>query len=153
MKENFIIVEGPSDVVILKEILKLTLSEEIYKFHFVEAGVYYNAITSVRPILDLVSLDSKVLLVFDADTTDPRRVQERRDFVKDHLSYVSHPTNFKFFVFTPNIDVEIRPISELSILKRKNRSEYNEKVHRTIRENIDSIVTIPVIKSIIDFIK
>lgn len=153
MRENFIIVEGPSDVVILKEILKLTLSEEIYKFHFVEAGGYYNAITSVRPILDLVSLDTKVLLVFDSDTTDPRRIQERRDFVEDYLSYVSRPTNFDFFVFTPNLDVEIRPIFELSMLKCKNRSEYYEKVQKTIKENIDSIMTIPVIQSIIDFIK
>ena len=153
MKENFIIVEGPSDVVIINEILKLTLPEDKYKFHFVEAGGYYNAITSVRPILDLVSLDSKVLLVFDADTTDPKRIQERIDFVKDHLSYVSRPKNFKFFVFTPNIDVEIRPITELSKLKRQDRLEYNVKVQKTIKEHIDSILAIPVVQSIIDFIK
>ena len=47
MKENFIIVEGPSDVVILNEILKLTFYEERYKYHFFEAGGYNNAITIV----------------------------------------------------------------------------------------------------------
>lgn len=153
MKQIFIIVEGPSDVVILKEILYLTVSVKEYNFHFFEAGGYYNAITSVRPILDLVSLDSKVLLVFDADTSDPTRKQERIDFVKDHLGYVSRSEHFNIFVFTPNVDVEILGHSELSDLKRQNMAKYNIEVQRMIRENIDKIVKIPVVKDFIDFIK
>lgn len=153
MKHIFIIVEGPSDEVILGEILNILLPADQFKLHFYPAGGYYNALTSVRPILDLVPDESKVLLVFDADTTNPNKVQERLDFVKDHVGYQSYNKNFDVFTFVPTIDVVIPQGVEYSKLKRISRSEYNTNIKGAIRKYIDDIRNNPTINDIINFVE
>lgn len=152
MTHIFIIVEGPSDEVILNEILRFLLPSDTYKLHFYPAGGYYNALTSVRPILDLVSEDSKVLLVFDADTTRLEKVQERIDYVRDHVGADAYSAQFNVFTFIPTIDVVIPKGAELARFKRTQREEYNRLIIQAVNNHIDEIKEIETIKSIVNFI-
>ena len=77
----YIIVEGLSDKIILSNILNGVFTETIKICYYVAYGVS-GIISSTRPLLDILDEDVKVIVVYDADTTDELRAEERNDFLK-----------------------------------------------------------------------
>lgn len=153
MEHVFIIVEGASDVIILQQILLLLLPADTYQLHFYPAGGYYNALSSVRPILDLVPDGSKVLMVFDSDTSNPDKVQERIDYVKEYIGSDSYSSHFDVYTFVPTIDAVIPEGVELSMIKRTQREDYNSRIIDAVTRHIEEIRKIETISRIVEFIR
>lgn len=72
----YIIVEGPSDQLILSSIFDGVFDEHV-KIHFYVAHGVSGIVSSTRPIMDLVDTDVKIVVVYDADTSDELRAEER----------------------------------------------------------------------------
>ena len=151
MQHVYIIVEGPSDELILSNILDGVLGDMV-KVHFYIAHGVPGIISSTRPILDLVASDVKVIVVYDADTGDKLRAEERNDFIKSQILNGEVDERVRFIYFVPTIDCCHRYLLECSKTKRKARDEYNATVSKYISEHKDEFLGIEQIQKIIEFV-
>ena len=148
----YIIVEGPSDVLILSNILNGVFDESV-KLHFYVAHGVPGIISSTRPILDLVDKDVKVLVVYDADTGDPLRAEERNDFIKSQIMNGEGDDRVSFVYFVPTIDYCHEFLRKCSWSKRNEREKYNAEVTHYIVSHKDEFLKIEQIQRIIDFVR
>ena len=151
LQHVFILVEGPSDEVILSNIIPRLLGDE-YNCHFYVANGFSGILSSVKPIMDLTE-DAKIVIVYDSDSQMDERIREKLDFVKYHLDYESNKNRLGIFYFVPAIDVLVPGGWELARIKRVSRAEYNNGINKSIVENFAEISQNEVIVNIIDFIK
>ena len=100
MREVFLIAEGDTDIALLKKLIPDRYTKDI---RFI-AGKGYSAATSLASSLLYNKSDSYVILVLDADTTDPTLVQERYDFLDWQLRRMSVDRSYKIFLFIPMIE-------------------------------------------------
>lgn len=147
----YIIVEGPSDVLILSNILDGVFDGNV-KLHFYVAHGVPGIISSTRPILDLVAKDVKVLVVYDADTGDPLRAEERNDFIRSQILNGEENDRVSFVYFVPTIDCCHDFLRACSWFKRKERERYNAEVSDYIASHKDEFLKIEQIRKIIDFV-
>ena len=152
IKHVYIIVEGPSDVLILSSILG-GLFEGKINLHFYIAHGVPGIISSTRPILDLVDKDVKVIVVYDADTGDNLRAEERNDFIMSQILTGSEDKRVKFVYFVPTIDSCHPFLIECARFKRKRRDEYNHDVAEYITLHREEFLQIEQIQKIIEFVK
>ena len=152
IRHVYIIVEGPSDVLILSNILNGLFDGEI-KLHFYIAHGVPGIISSTRPILDLVDKDVKVIVVYDADTSDELRAEERNDFIKSQILNGEEDKRVKFVYFIPTIDCIHPFLIECARFKRKRREEYNHNVAEYITSHREEFLKIEQIQKMIEFVK
>ena len=147
----YIIVEGPSDELILSSILEGVLGDRV-KIHFYVAHGVPGIISSTRPILDLVDKDVKVVVVYDADTGDKLRAEERNDFIKSQILNGQIDERVCFVYFVPTIDSCHPYLLEYSRTKRNARDEYNAEVKQYISTHKEDFLKIEQIQEIIEFV-
>ena len=147
----YILVEGQSDQFILSSVLEGVLNENI-RIHFYVAHGVSGIISSTRPILDLVDKDVKVIVVYDADTSDELRAEERNDFIKSQILNDINDNRVSFVYFIPNIDCSHPYLAACARTKRKARDLYNAAVSSYIASHKDEFFKIEQIKKIIEII-
>ena len=152
MQHVYIIVEGPSDELILSNILDGIFDKEI-KIHFYVAHGVPGIVSSTKPILDLLSDDAKVIVVYDAETGDRIRAEERNDVIKSQVLNGGADKRVRFIYFIPTIDCSHPYLTESAMIKRKVREEYNARVSTYIKNNKEEFLKIEQIKEIIAFVK
>lgn len=151
MNHVFFIVEGKRDVQILSYIIELIFPKDNKRFHYYLAHGFSGIISSIRPILDLVSDDSKVIVVFDADTINPSMVEEKIDFVKNQIENGVVDHKLKIMSFVPTIEEELG-LNKYLIIHHIN-TKSTECIKALINEHIDTIKDNKTVKEIIDYIK
>ena len=150
MERNiYLIVEGMTDVRYLSQLLGPLLKES-YKLLFYNAGGYNSMLTSVRPIIDQVPVGSKVLFLFDADTTNQESAEERLTFFKEQIGPVRKFCKIGVFYFLPEIEDVIMG-NHVSYVSRKN-VEIKEIIDY-IDHNRSKILSRKPLNDIVDFIK
>jgi predicted ATP-dependent endonuclease of OLD family len=97
-----IVVEGPSDVVLLRELLRPDFDPEKHNIRIVEGGGWSGADSLARTIL--VVRKEPVVLVVDADTTVPERIREHQQFLDGSLGQVGARTPWRVFLAVPEIE-------------------------------------------------
>ena len=147
----YIIVEGPSDQLILSIIFDGVFDEHV-KIHYYVAHGVSGIVSSTRPIMDLVDTDVKIVVVYDADTSDELRAEERNDFIKSQILNGQNDERLLFVYFVPRIDQSHVFLSECARNKRKARDEYNAKVSEFIKHHKNDFLKIEQIKQIVEFV-
>lgn len=150
MMENvFIIVEGLTDVRYLSQLLGSYLGAS-YKVLFYKTDGYNAMLTSIRPIIDQVPLGSKVVFVFDADTRNLEKAEERLEFFKEQIGNIRKTCKASAFYFMPEIEDFIMGDDE-SYIGRK-RVDPDEVIDYIDRHRGDLLKKTP-LKEIIAFIE
>lgn len=152
IKHVYIIVEGPSDQLILGSILQGMFDERVRICFYVAFGVP-GIISSTKPILDLVDENTKVIVVYDSDTGDELRAEERNDFVKSQILGGKKDERVTFVYFVPNIDQCHPFLAEYAQYKKKSRDKYNVAVQNFIQNNKGDFIKIKQIQRIIEFVR
>lgn len=140
MNHVFFIVDGNRDIQILSYIIESIFPKDNKRFHYYIAYGFSGIISSIRPILDLVSDDSKVIVVFDADTINPSKVQEKIDFVNIQIENGVVDNRLLIIPFVPTIEGELQLDKSFPSIR-----SYLDKNKKFILENVT-------IKRIINFI-
>jgi hypothetical protein len=94
------VVEGPSDAGLIRAILGRELAEQV-RFFIAQGRI---STTSLGRNI-LVHEGGPLLVVQDADTTNPQLVDEQRGFVRLALSRFGADGSFDAFFFVPEIEV------------------------------------------------
>jgi len=100
MTQAYIVTEGQNDQLILKTLLPSELIQEV---EFINGGGKYGAQSMVGTLL--ATRQKPVILVVDADSTNPLRIQEQREFVADLYRSVAAGIPFETFPVAPQIEV------------------------------------------------
>ena len=95
-----IVVEGQSDVDLIRTILGKELSSQVRFF----AGQGKMSLASLGRNI-LVHEGGPILVVKDADTTNQQLIDEQRGFTRLALSRVATPGDFDVFLFVPTIEI------------------------------------------------
>ncbi|MBQ4407453.1 MAG: hypothetical protein II852_10650 [Bacteroidales bacterium] len=146
-KKVCFILEGKTDEVILAHIFKKLFPESDYNMVFSVGSGYSSVISKVRPIIDNVPEETKILVVYDSDTTNPSVVEEKMDLTKYLINYSMYKNRLGVFSFDPNIEA-IFP--EENIDKHKRDLDYLVKA---VNDNINSIMNQKTIKQMAQFIQ
>lgn len=118
MENIYVIVEGLTDVKYISQLLGPYL-EGRYKLLLYQTGGFNRMLSSIRPILDQVPIGSKVLFLFDADTRNQERVEERLDFMQEQMGYVRKECKIAAFCFIPDIEESLLGDEESYMSRRK----------------------------------
>lgn len=148
----YVLVEGESDVTILSPILRSQFPETV-KWRFYPAGGFYAMLSSIGPVLDVAGRGDKILFVFDADTNDPIRAEEKKEFVKEHIGSGRLLKKMGVFCFIPTIDAIIPCGWEVARIKRHDRLKYNQQITGLISDHLQEIVTKSPIADMVEFLK
>ncbi len=100
MIEQYFVVEGESDKILLEKMLP---PEFVSKTKFIVSEGYNTAISKARSIL--VSSEIPVYILVDAETTDPNRIDEKKDYINQMLSQVSVSNRFKILMSVPETEI------------------------------------------------
>lgn len=120
MNQNIVVVEGDRDRILLESLLR-SMSNQ-HGLRVIAAGGYSAADSLARSIL--IRGIANVALVVDADSIDPRAIDERRGFLNQSLGEV--PTHSKWRVFVIAPEVEVLLFFDRSILERFVGHEVSE---------------------------
>ncbi len=107
--KTVVVTEGESDILLLKALL----GEASATAEFVKAGGWSGADSLARSYL--VDGQHDVVLIVDADSYDPQRVEERKRFLTHSLASVALRTRWQVCVIAPEIEVLLfkdRPLLE-----------------------------------------
>ena len=110
MTEQYFVVEGTSDKVLLEKILPL---EFVAKTKFIISDGYNTAVSKARSIL--VTSELPVYILVDSNTTDLYAVDEKKDYINQMLGQVSVPERFHVLLSIPEIEIILfydKPIFE-----------------------------------------
>ena len=141
MSKKFLIAESNNDISILRKLIPSQYSNNV-KF---VAGKGYSAATSLASSLLYDRPDSYVILVLDADTTDPSVIQERYNFLDWQLSRMSVDRSYAIFLFVPTIEALfidngiIQHEQKLSIDPKVMLSKALEKSNISIAEFMNNL--------------
>ena len=145
-KKICFILEGKTDAVILSHIFKNLFPETDYNIVFSVGDGYSSLISKVRPIIDNVPEETKILVVYDSDTTNPQVAEEKMDLTKYLINYKMYQDRLGVFSFDPNIE-SLFP--ETNLVGHKGDFDYLAKV---VDDNIHSIMNQKTIKQMSQFI-
>lgn len=146
-KKICFILEGKTDEVILSHIFKNMFPETDYNIVFSVANGYSSLLSKVRPIIDNVPEETKILVVYDSDTTNPRVAEEKMDLTKYLINYKMYQDRLGVFSFDPSIET-IFP--EENIVRHKGDVDYLVKA---VDANFNSIKDQTTIKQMAQFIQ
>ena len=146
-KKICFILEGRTDEVILSRIFKKIFPESDYNIVFSVGNGYSSVLSKVRPIIDNVPEETKILVVYDSDTTNPRVVEEKMDLTKYLINYNMYQDRLGVFSFDPNIE-SLFP--ETNMVNHKGDFDYLVKA---VDDNINSIMNQKTIKQMSQFIQ
>ncbi len=146
-KKICFILEGKTDEVILSHIFKNMFPETDYNIAFSVGRGYSSVVSRVRPIIDNVPEETKILVVYDSDTTNPRVAEEKMDLTKYLINYSMYKNRLGVFSFDPNIEA-IFP--EENMDKHKRDFDYLVKA---VNDNINTIMNQKTIKQMAQFIQ
>ena len=101
-KNVTIITEGSFDASVLNKLLK----DRKYNvgFNVLPASGYSSALSKVRTILSQNG-DRKIILLLDADTTDPLKIAEKKDFVNSYIDAKANNENIKTVWAIPEFEI------------------------------------------------
>lgn len=122
MKKNYIVTEGPADIVILKKIL----NNQILKNTEILGGAGYPTIVSLARSL-LSSKNCRVAILIDSDSIDEKTINERYNYVFNNLNSIDTDKNFKIFLFIPSIE---KSLFENNVDKEKYKNFFPFKNNR-----------------------
>ena len=117
--KTVVVTEEESDVLLLSALI----GEGSNTVEFVKSGGWSAADSLARSYL--VDGQHDVALVVDADSYDPRMVEERRRFLTHSLASVALRTRWQVFVIAP----------EIEILLFKDRYLLEELLHQSVTES------------------
>ena len=100
MIEQYFVVEGISDKIILEKMLP---SEFVLKTKFIVSKGYNTAISKARSIL--VTSELPVYILVDSDTIDPHTVDEKKEYITQMLGQVSVFDRFKVLMSIPETEI------------------------------------------------
>ncbi len=147
-KKICFIIEGKTDEVILSHIFKSMFPETDYNIVFSVGNGYSSLISKVRPIIDSVPEETKILVVYDSDTTNPRVAEEKIDLTKYLINFTMYPEGrLGVFSFDPNIEI-IFPDKNLV----RHKGDFNYLV-KAVESNYNSIKDQKTIKQMAQFIQ
>ena len=147
-KKICFILEGKTDEVILSHIFKNMFPETDYNIVFSVGNGYSSLLSKVRPIIDSVPEETKILVVYDSDTTNPRVAEEKMDLTKYLINFKMYPKGrLGVFSFDPNIET-IFP--DENIVRHKGDVDYLVKA---VDANFNSIKDQTTIKQMAQFIQ
>lgn len=118
-KKVYLIVEGLTDVKYLSQLLGPYLGSDHTLLLYPTNGFNY-MLSSIRPVIDQAVPGSKILFVFDADTMNQQKAEERLDFVNEQIGYVRNGCKVKAFYFLPEIEEVILGEDIRSVSRSKN---------------------------------
>jgi hypothetical protein len=98
---SHIVTEGPRDVALLRELL--APEREKYRVDFFSAGAKSAADSLARSIL--LVRHEPVILVVDADSTDPSLVKEQQDYFTASLREVAPPDMWRVCLAIPEVEI------------------------------------------------
>jgi hypothetical protein len=122
MKSLKIVVEGRSDIAILRRLL---IPRESYGFGFYAGGGRLSVTTLGRNIL--VHEGGPLMIVIDADTLTPKTAAETCDSIRSALRSVSADGSFDVFAFVPELEVLFFEASKV-LVQRFGMEKVNELV-------------------------
>lgn len=100
MITQYVIVEGVFDKFLLERILP----EEILAHNKIIVGNGDNlALSKARSLL--IAADLPVVLIVDADSTEPATIEEKRDFMVQSLRQFSESDHFKVVLAVPELEI------------------------------------------------
>lgn len=146
-KKICFILEGKTDEVILSHVFKNMFPETDYNIVFSVGNGYSSVISKVRPIIDNVPEETKILVVYDSDTTNPRVAEEKKDLTKYLINYKMYQDRLGVFSFDPNIET-IFP--EGNMVQHKRDFDYLVKA---VDANFNSIKEQSTIQQMAQFIQ
>lgn len=146
-KKNCFILEGKTDEVILSRIFKNMFPETDYNIVFSVGNGYSSVISKERPIIDNVPEETKILVVYDSDTTNPRVAEEKKDLTKYLINYNMYQDRLGVFSFDPNIET-IFP--EENMVQHKRDFDY---LLKAVDANFNSIKEQSTIQQMAQFIQ
>lgn len=100
MSNCYVVVEGPSDEVVLRHLLGP--GEEGDRLEFRVAGGWSAADSLARSLL--ASGRGDVAVVVDADSVDPKRVEERKRFLTRSLEAIESRARWQVVVIEPELE-------------------------------------------------
>lgn len=104
LKGLYTIVEGPTDVEILKVLLNFESFNTVY---MIPASGYHNIpslVRTLRLMKDKQASNYKFLVVFDSDSNDDTVTEEKVSTMK-YLTKADYDSRIGVFAFQPNIEV------------------------------------------------
>ena len=144
-KKICFIVEGKLDRVILEHIFNNKFPKSDYNIVYCVTHGYSSMMSSVRPIIDKVPAETKILVVYDSDTTNPRTSEEKKDLVKYIINYSMFKDRIGVFSFDPYIETIFPPKTRL----QKSIDSYIKAVN----DNLNSIMNQKTIQEMVKFIE
>lgn len=100
MTEQYFVVEGISDKILLEKMLP---PEFVSKTKFIVSSGYNTAVSKARSIL--AASENPVYILVDSDTTDPQTVDEKKDYINQMLGQVSLSDRFKVLLSIPETEI------------------------------------------------
>lgn len=100
MTRCYIVTEGESDRALLERVFRTELRAGVVEIVTSRGGTA--ALSTARTLVAVRK--APVALVIDADTTDERRIEERRDYLAEALRAASPGTSWKIFLAVPELE-------------------------------------------------
>ena len=144
-KKVCFIVEGNSDKIILEHIFNKKFPKSDYNIVYCVAHSYSSMMSSVRPIIDRVPAETKILVVYDSDTTNPRTSEEKMDLVKYIINYSMFKDRVGVFSFDPYIET-IFP-------KKIHLTKDIDSYVKAVNDNLTTIMNQKTIQQMVKFIE
>jgi hypothetical protein len=101
MTKAYIITEGPTDTAYLKTFFPDTAGKS-ESITFLTSFGYSSALSMAQSVP--VKTDKPALLILDADTNNPIRVEEKRDFVEQYV-HTTNPDQVKVLLAVPSLEI------------------------------------------------
>ena len=163
MNKIFLIAEGDTDIAILRKLIPEQYAKGV-KF---VAGKGYSAATSLAGSLLYDKPDIRVVLVLDADTTDPNLIQERYDFLDWQLKRMSFNRSYDIILFVPMIEalfinhniieieqpVSYNPRNTIDKALKKQNISFNDFIQNLSKSDIDRLRKDQAVQTIIEAVQ
>lgn len=105
MKRNVTIVtEGQFDAEVLKKLLGERYDNRI-NYRILSANGYSSALSKVKSLISQMSYDSNIVLLLETDSTDPKEVAEKQDFVNTYIEMSKNKNHIKTVWAIPEFEI------------------------------------------------
>lgn len=136
-----IIVEGITDRVVLSEILDLSKYPKVY---WIVAQSKNNIASYVRTLRLMIESETKILVVYDADTSDVTKVNESIEMMRQLSRSEYRKDNIRFYAFVPylekNLNMPESMQKDAQQYKRYAKDHKEELKHIEIIQKIQEYV-------------
>src|SRR5579863_1035296 len=97
--DNVVITEGESDATFVKSLIG---SGKADKTHYIPAGSWSSADSLARSYL--TDPQTKVVVIVDADSSDPNLIEERKRFLQRSLGQIADKARWRVIVVAPEVE-------------------------------------------------